>query len=262
MGNKNELKMDKFALSTDVLIFSVSKGEAKTCRNLSDKFFSILLVKRNKDPFKDTWCLPGGFVGENETIDSAADRILEKETNLTNIYKEQLYTFGEVDRDPRTRVISTAYMVLIDKQKITNQLSKDASWFNIHIIEENDKVNVVLENDDDTIEFVIEKELVSQTTKKYKYRTIKNENIAFDHDKIILTGIERMKNKVKDTDIVFNMMPEYFTLGELQQIYEVILDKKLLAPAFRRIIADKVEKTDKMIKTGGHRPSVLFKYKK
>ena len=262
MENKNELKMDKFALSTDVLIFSVSKGEAKTCRNLSDKFFSILLVKRNKDPFKDTWCLPGGFVGENETIDSAADRILEKETNLTNIYKEQLYTFGEVDRDPRTRVISTAYMALIDKQKITNQLSKDASWFNIHIIEENDKVNVVLENDDDTIEFVIEKELVSQTTKKYKYKTIKNENIAFDHDKIILTGIERMKNKVKDTDIVFNMMPEYFTLGELQQIYEVILDKKLLDPAFRRIIADKVEKTDKMIKTGGHRPSVLFKYKK
>ena len=262
MGNKNELEMDKFALSTDVLIFSVSKGEAKTCRNLSDKFFSILLVRRNKEPFKDTWCLPGGFVKENESIDEAADRILEKETNLSNIYKEQLYTFGELNRDPRTRVISTAYMALIDKQKIDNKLSKDASWFNIHITEENNKVNVVLENDDDTIEFVIKKELVAETTKKYKYKTIKNEKIAFDHDKIILTGIERMKNKVKDTDIVFNMMPEYFTLGELQQIYEVILDKKLLDPAFRRIIADKVEKTDKMIKTGGHRPSVLFRYKK
>ena len=262
MKNNNELKMDKFALSTDVLIFSVSKGEAKTCRNLSDKFFSILLVRRNKEPFKDTWCLPGGFVKENESIDEAADRILEKETNLSNIYKEQLYTFGELNRDPRTRVISTAYMALIDKQKIDNKLSKDASWFNIHITEENNKVNVVLENDDDTIEFVIKKELVAETTKKYKYKTIKNEKIAFDHDKIILTGIERMKNKVKDTDIVFNMMPEYFTLGELQQIYEVILDKKLLDPAFRRIIADKVEKTDKMIKTGGHRPSVLFRYKK
>ena len=262
MKNNNELKMDKFALSTDVLIFSVSKGEAKTCRNLSDKFFSILLVRRNKEPFKDTWCLPGGFVKENESIDEAADRILEKETNLSNIYKEQLYTFGELNRDPRTRVISTAYMALIDKQKIDNKLSKDASWFNIHITEENNKVNVVLENDDDTIEFVIKKELVAETTKKYKYKTIKNEKIAFDHDKIILTGIERMKNKVKDTDIVFNMMPEYFTLGELQQIYEVILDKKLLDPAFRRIIADKVEKTNKMIKTGGHRPSVLFRYKK
>ena len=70
-----------------------------------------------------------------------------------------------------------------------------------------------------------------------------------------------MKNIVQDTDIIFNMMPEYFTLGELQQIYEVILDKKLLDPAFRRIIADKVEKTDKLVKTGGHRPSVLYKYK-
>ena len=70
-----------------------------------------------------------------------------------------------------------------------------------------------------------------------------------------------MKNKVRDTDIIFNMMPEYFTLGELQQIYEVILDKKLLDPAFRRIIADKVEKTDKTIKTGGHRPSVMYRYK-
>ena len=262
MKDKNEFKMDKFALSADVLIFSVSKGEAKTCRNLSDKFFSILLVKRNKEPFKEAWCLPGGFVKEYETIDLAADRILEKETNLTNIYKEQLYTFGEVDRDPRARVISTAYMALIDKEKINDKISEQSSWFNIHLSEENDIVNVILENGEETIEFIIQKELISQTTKKYKYKTIKNEKIGFDHDKIILTGIERMKNKIKDTDIVFNMMPEYFTLGELQQIYEVILDKKLLDPAFRRIIADKVEKTDRIIKTGGHRPSALFKYKK
>ena len=262
MNDKNELKMDKFVLSTDVLIFSVSKGEAKTCRSLSDKFFSILLVKRNKQPFKGAWCLPGGFVKENETIDFAADRILEKETNLCNIYKEQLYTFGEVNRDPRARVISTAYMALIDKERINNKISEQASWFNIHLSEENNVVNVILENGEETIEFTIQKELISETTKKYNYKTIKNSNIGFDHDKIILTGIERMKNKIKDTDIVFNMMPEYFTLGELQQIYEVILDKKLLDPAFRRIIADKVEKTDKMIKTGGHRPSALFKYKK
>ncbi len=260
--NNNELKIDKFALSTDLLIFSVSKGEAKTCRNLTDKYFSILLIKREKEPFKDKWCLPGGFVKENETIDMAATRVLEKETNLKNIYKEQLYTFGEIDRDPRNRVISTAYMALIDKERITNKLTNQASWFNIHLKEEENKINVILENGEETIEFIIKKELVEQTTKKYKYKTIKNENIGFDHDQIILTGIERMKSKIKDTDIVFNMMPEYFTLGELQQIYEVILDKKLLDPAFRRIIADKVEKTDKTIKTGGHRPSVLFRYKK
>lgn len=76
-----------------------------------------------------------------------------------------------------------------------------------------------------------------------------------------MSGIERLRNKIEYTDVVFNMMPEYFTLGELQQVYEVILNKKLLDPAFRRIIEPKVEKTDKMRTGGGHRPSVLFRYK-
>lgn len=259
--NVVKTKIDNFALSTDILIFTVSKGDAKTCRNLSDKYFSILLVKRTKEPYTGKWCLPGGFVRLDETIDMAADRVLAKETNLHNIYKEQLYTFGEINRDPRTRVISTAYMALIDKERITDRLSEEASWFNIHLEENEDKVNVTLENGEETITFTIQKVLEDKTTKKYKYKIIENENIAFDHAEIIITGIERMKNKVRDTDIIFNMMPEYFTLGELQQIYEVILDKKLLDPAFRRIIADKVEKTDALKTGGGHRPSSLFKYK-
>lgn len=255
-------KMDKMTLSTDMLIFSVSRGEAKTCRNLTDKYFSILLIKRTKEPYKSRWCLPGGFVRLDETIDMAADRILAKETNLHNIYKEQLYTFGEIDRDPRARVISTAYMALIDKEKITDKLSNEARWFNIHLQENNDKIKVTLENEEETITFDMKRKIKEETTNKYEYEIIENEKIGFDHAKIIITGIERMKNKVKDTDIIFNMMPEYFTLGELQQIYEVILDKKLLDPAFRRIIADKVERTDKTIKTGGHRPSVMYKYKR
>ena len=90
---------------------------------------------------------------------------------------------------------------------------------------------------------------------------LENKYIAFDHPLVILAGIERLKNKISYTDVVFNMMPELFTLGELQQVYEVILNKKLLDPAFRRIIANKVVKTEKL-KTGeGHRPSYLFKYK-
>ena len=91
---------------------------------------------------------------------------------------------------------------------------------------------------------------------------MENERIAFDHTLVILAGLERLRNKINYTDIVFNMMPELFTLGELQQVYEVILGKELLDPAFRRIIANKVEKTNKMRTGGGHRPSYLFKYKK
>lgn len=254
-------KYANLALSTDMLIFSVSKGNAKTCRNLSEKYFSILLVRRTTEPFKDKWCLPGGFVEKDETLDMAAERILAKETNLHNIYKEQLYTFGEINRDPRMRVISTSYMALIDREQLKENLSDNASWFNIHVQEKENVLNVLLENEEEKIEYKLKKELVNKTTNQYKYEILENEKIGFDHTKIIITGISRMKNKVQDTDIIFNMMPEYFTLGELQQIYEVILDKKLLDPAFRRIIADKVEKTDKLVKTGGHRPSVLYKYK-
>ena len=90
----------------------------------------------------------------------------------------------------------------------------------------------------------------------------KKNTLAFDHDLVVLSGIERIKNKLNYTDIVFNMMPEYFTLGELQNVYEVILGKKLLAPAFRRIIKDKVQKTNKQTSGDGHRPSTLFKYKR
>ncbi len=260
--NLGKSQYANLALTTDMLIFSVSKGNAKTCRNLSEKYFSILLIKRDKEPFKDKWCLPGGFVKKDETLDMAADRILAKETNLHNIYKEQLYTFGNLNRDPRMRVISTSYMALIDKEQIDENLSDIASWFNIHVHEEENIMEVVLENEEEKIKFILKKELQNKTTNQYKYEIIENENVGFDHAIIIATGISRMKNKIQDTDIIFNMMPEYFTLGELQQIYEVILDKKLLDPAFRRIIADKVEKTDKLVKTGGHRPSVLYRYKK
>ena len=254
--------IEKYALSTDLLIFSVSRGEAKDCRSLSDKFFSILLVKRTKEPFKGMWCLPGGFVKNDETLDMAADRVLTKETNLHDIYKEQLYTFGDLDRDPRTRVITTAYMALIDKERLTDELSLEASWFNISLDEKDNLININLDNSEEQIHISLKRIIVDETTNKYKYEIVQNNNIAFDHANILMTGLDRIKNKVRDTDIVFNLMPEYFTLGELQQIYEVILGKKLLDPAFRRIIADKVEKTDKTIKTGGHRPSAMFKYKR
>ena len=117
------------------------------------------------------------------------------------------------------------------------------------------------QNGKEIIPLVIKKTLKDQTTDRYKYTVVKNDDLAFDHALVIATGISRLKNKVGYTDIVFNMMPEYFTLGELQQVYEVILGKKLLDPAFRRIIANKVEKTKKVRNTGGHRPSYLFKYK-
>ncbi len=253
---------EKLSMTTDILIMSVSTEESENYRKLEEKKFSILLVKRDDYPYKDKWCLPGGFIKMDETLEESANRVLEAETNLKNIYIEQLYTFSDVDRDPRMRIVSTAYMALIDKNKIKDDLKENSCWFNVSLVEETEKkYKVVLENGKEEISFILNKKLKEQTTDRYEFSVAKNDKLAFDHPIVIVSGIERLKNKIEYTDIVFNMMPKYFTLSELQQVYEVILNKKLLAPDFRRIIANKVEKTDQVRKGKGHRPSALFKYK-
>ena len=258
----NSDDFEKLSMTTDILIVSVSSEEVDNYRKTDKKKMSILLVKRDNYPYKDKWCLPGGFIGIDEDLDTAPIRILKNETNVENVYLEQLYTFGSVKRDPRMRVVSTSYIALIDKNRLTNNLSSNVSWFDITFYEEeNNIVDIVLDNGNTTISFKIEKVLREQTTDRYSFKILENNSLAFDHPLVILSGIERLKNKIEYTDIVFNMMPEYFTLGELQQVYEVILGKKLLDPAFRRIIASKVEKTKKMKTGGGHRPSYLFRYK-
>lgn len=251
---------ETLSMTTDILILSVSNGRSENYRKLSQKFFSILLVKRNSFPFKDKWCLPGGFLDVNKELEDNAREILAKETNLHNIFLEQLYTFGAVDRDPRLRVVATSYMALIDKERLNQKVCPNAKWFNINVSEENNVVTCNLESDDEVITFKIKKTLKELTTDRYKFEIIENTQLAFDHPLIILSGIERLKNKIEYTDIVFNMMPPLFTLGELKQVYEVILNKKLLDPAFRRIIASKVEKTNEVQTGGGHRPSVLYRY--
>ena len=256
----NPREFDPVSVTADVLILSISDSTTGNYRKLTNKHFSVLLVKRDNHPFKGKWCLPGGFVRVNEDLEEAPVRILKDETNLHDIYLEQLYTYGDVNRDPRMRVISTSYMSLIDKNRLNEKLNPNASWFKISKLEDEKRIHITLDNDIEQIKFVIRKELKEKTTDRYKFIIEENDKLAFDHALVITAGIERLKNKIEYTDVVFNMMPEYFTLGELQQVYEVILGKKLLDPAFRRIIADKVIKTDKVKTGGGHRPSALFKY--
>ena len=258
----NAKDFDQLSMTSDILIVSVSSKDSNNYRKTDEKLMSILLIKRDDYPYKNKWCLPGGFLNpNNETLEECAKRVLKNETNLSDIYLEQLYTFDKIDRDPRTRVISTAFVALVDKNKLTEKV-ENGSWFNIIKYEEkNNIVNIVLTNDDEVIEFTINKKLREKTTDRYDLITKENKDLAFDHDLVILSGLERIRNKLNYTDIVFNMMPEYFTLGELQKVYETILGKKLIEAPFRRVIASKVEKTKKMRTGGGHRPSYLFKYK-
>ena len=111
---------EKLSMTADILVVSVSSKNSTNYRKTDKKMMSILLVKRNEYPYKDKWCLPGGFLEpQTETLEECAQRVLKRETNLSHIYLEQLYTFDALDRDPRMRVISTSFVALVDKEKLT-----------------------------------------------------------------------------------------------------------------------------------------------
>lgn len=254
----SDKEYEKVSVTTDIVLFSVSDIEKTNYRHVDKKVFSVLLVKRNTHPYYNRWTLPGGFVSLDETLIECAKRVLFSETNLNNIYLEQLYTFSDIDRDPRTRVLSSAYMGLVDKNKLNRELNSNAYFFNVETSRDKDLITIKFDNENESFECVV-KEIVDEYG-IVSYKEIENEYLAFDHLVSIVTSINRLKNKAMYTDIIFHIMPEYFTLKELQLVYEAILDKKLLDPVFRRDIANKVIKTNKSKKDGGHRPSSLYKY--
>ena len=248
-----------FAYTTDLLIFGIN-SRVDNIRALPEKSLSLLLVKRTKEPYKDKWCLPGGFILKDETSKEATKRILKKETGLSNVYMNQVRVNDDVNRDPRGRVISISYMALIDRTLLKEKLNTEACWFDLTLTSKDNKYEITLTNEQEIITYQVKKNIIDQKASQYSYQALKND-LSFDHAKLIIEGLMELRNKVKNTDIVFNLMPEYFTIGELKQVYEILLGKKLINSAFRRVIADRLIVTNEIIKTGGHRPSQLCKYK-
>jgi 8-oxo-dGTP diphosphatase len=261
------------SVTVDMLIFTVMDKEKENYRRLPEKCLKILMIKRGDHPYMGRWALPGGFVSVHESIDEAARRELKTETNVDNIYMEQLYTFGDVNRDPRTRVISCSYMALVDSSSLELKAGEDADeakWFNVRysVSEEGETQNeklmkLELWSEDEKLSAVVKvtEELHGRVANS-KRELVETKGIAFDHGMVIAYALERLRNKIEYTDIAFNLMSELFTLTELQQVYEVILDKELLAAAFRRKIADRVIETDEFTKDAGHRPSKLYRFNK
>ncbi len=249
----------KVDYTSDLLIFGIDSRENNNLRGLPKKYFSILLVKREKEPFYGKWCLPGGYVKDDESSKEASLRILKKETGLEKVYMQQVGVYDEVDRDPRGRTISSAYMALIDRTILNQELEQKAAWFDIEVEEKDNTIKIKLINDEEII-YEVKKITIDNKTKEYEYEIINKSDLAFDHELIIVKGIMDLRNKVESTDIVFNLMPELFTIGQLKQVYELLLGKELVNSAFRRVIAPKIVETGEMVRTGGHRPSVLCRY--
>lgn len=213
--NKNEY--EKPSVAVDLLVFTVKDDRLK-----------IVLVRRNEHPFKDMLSLPGVFVGINETLDEAAARGAREEAGLADIYFEQLYTWGDIDRDPRMRIISVSYLSLTPAEKLTLSAGSRTSSAELYDVEE------LLASD---------------------------EELAFDHRKIIEYGRERIRNKTEYSRIAFEFLPKEFTLPQLQRVYEILLGKPLYKANFRRRVAPLIDETERMTSGDAHRPSRIYKEK-
>lgn len=270
-------KYKKPSVTVDMLIFTVTDQERKSYRRLPEKVLRLLMIKRGDHPYIGRWALPGGFVNMDESLDEAALRELKEETGIDDIYMEQLYTWGDVGRDPRTRIISTSYMSLVDSGSldvVAADDADDAKWFTVtcKLFQEQKTLTekgyirerfykLRLSNEDEELSSIVKTvETVEGKVTKTRREIIESGGVAFDHAKIIQYAIERLRSKIEYTDMAFNLMPELFTLTELQKVYEIILGTELLKANFRRKTAGMVVETNEYTKDAGHRPSKLFRF--
>lgn len=202
------------AVTVDVILFTIQGGRLQ-----------VLLVRRQLPPFEGQWALPGGFVRIDEDLDEAARRELREEAGVEVRVLEQLYTFGERDRDPARRVITVTYFALIDATKLHPQAGTDATSVAWHAIDELPP-------------------------------------LAFDHARIVAYALERLRYKAEYAPIAFQLLPRAFTLGELQEVYEVILGKMLDKRNFRRKVLglDILEPTGEARTEGRGRPAALYRF--
>ena len=258
-------EFEKMSLSVDVVVFSIdTEKQIENYRKLDEEKLTILLVKRNENPFIKKWSLPGGFVGIKETLDDTVKRVLANKLHMENIYLEQLYTFSEIDRDPRMRIVSASYLSLIDRSKYeirTSDAISEYAWFEIELLEK-EKI-LKLSKKDESIAIPIKIDSVQNgKINTLAYNVLDKNQLAFDHGKIILEALMRLRGKIEYTDIVFNLLPDKFSISSLQRIYEMILGKKLLQAAFRRKMANRIVESGEYNKDKGHRPSQFFMFRK
>lgn len=203
------------------------------------------------------FCIPGGFLSLDEKLLDSAKRVLFTEANIEEVYLNQFHTFSDIERDVRGRVLSVGFIGLIDKDKILSKLKPQASFFDLKIREEENESIVEFKNEMHSFICRVKKRIDEYGI--VSFEEIENEYIAFDHLKIIVTALDYLQNHIKEQDVIRHLMPQLFTLKELQLVYEAILGKKLIDSVFRRAISDKVIPTDKFKKDGGHRPSRLYR---
>lgn len=202
------------ALTVDCVVFALDPEGLK-----------VLLIERDLEPFAGRWALPGGFVHMDESVDDAARRELREETGLSDVFLEQLYTFGAVNRDPRGRVVSVAYYALVNLAEHAVRAATDAraaAWF----------------------------------------PASDPPSLAFDHDEILAAATRRLRGKVRYEPVGFELLPPKFTLSQLQRLYETILDRDLDKRNFRKKILSMgiLVETNEVQQDVAHRAARLYRF--
>ena len=257
----------RHSVATDIVAFTISSEVEENYRKLPEVTFNVLLIKRNMEPFAETWALPGGFLKEDETLEETARREFQEETGVSEGYFEQLFTFSEVDRDPRDRVISCSYLALIrEKQTLcANTDASDAKWFQVSYkqleTEEEQQsyiYQLTVKNGEQVLQTRLRKKQVIKYNHLEEVMDILETDLAFDHGKILAMAIERLRGKLEYSQLAYELLPRAFSIRSLQKVHELILDKKLLDANFRRKIIPQLKESNESVTPVGHRTAKLY----
>ncbi len=257
----DETKYRRPSNTVDMILMTVSEGKLK-----------ILLVKRGNHPFLHDWALPGGFVNFDEDLDDAVERELAEETHITkHTYFRQLYTLGNADRDPRTRIISTVYLSMTPEENIKDTKAgddaADTAWFTISkVTEKTDEHGrtALLTLEEEAQNIRMEFRIFDKAMHNYiETRSVKlkssNASLAADHIKAINMAMDQVQNRAASTGILFNLLPKECTLREIQNAYEAVAGHKTDTGNFRRDIKKMLIDTGKKKKVNG-KSATLYKF--
>jgi 8-oxo-dGTP diphosphatase len=211
---RHDETVKSMGVTVDVVLFTLEEGALRA-----------LLIKRNNDPYRGAWALPGGFIHEEETAEEAAARILSEKAGVRNVYTEQLYTFSDLRRDPRGRIVSVAYFALVPRDQIGFKGSdlQTPTLFPLH----------------------------------------KVRKLAFDHNAILDYALGRLRAKLEYTNVAYSLLGPKFTLTQLQRTYELILSRPLDKRNFRKkyLSLGLIEATKEHERGGRRRPALLYRFK-
>lgn len=251
-------KYDRPSVAADIAVFTIRKTGRESYRHLSSPVLSVLLIKRPEEPFTGMLSLPGGFCCREETIEETAWRKLREKTGICEPPLSLLCNLSRFGRDPRGWIISCCYWTVIEYTH--SHIDDNAAWYEVKMENSGNDYTLILTDDNGNdyrscVRLTNTGELYNQSASA----SIEENALAFDHAELIIRALLQLRRNLEKPYPAFRMLPELFTLTELQQVYETVLSRKLLMANFRRKIAPYVEETEFTEKGAGHRPSKLFR---